>query len=121
MALMFTDQGFGGLHSTLVELIATISKFVQLVPEVHCEEPIDQEQYPWPNVILGRLQDFAFTKGFAVVTLSGSQNEGRMRFGCVHHGKPRDTRKIDNPDSSLKRKRQQQHYLRTVIWQFIGY
>ncbi|RPB23653.1 hypothetical protein L211DRAFT_849640 [Terfezia boudieri ATCC MYA-4762] len=30
--------------------------------------------------------------------VSGSQQKGRMRFGCVHHGKPRDTRKIDDPE-----------------------
>ena len=59
---------------------------------------MDGEQYLWSNHILDRLQDLAFTKGFAVVILSGSQQKGRMRFGCVHHGKPRDTRKIDASD-----------------------
>ena len=82
------------------ELIATVSKFVKQLPELHCEDPIDGERYPWPNFILDRLQDFAFTKGFAIVTLSGSQQKGRMRYGCVHHGKPRDTRKLDNPQTS---------------------
>ena len=61
---------------------------------------MDGEQYLWPNHILDRLQDFAFTKGFAVVILSGSQNKGQMRFGCVHHGETRDTRKIDKADDS---------------------
>lgn len=104
-------------HPSLpAELVATISKFIQQLPEVHCEEPIDGEQYPWPNIILDRLQDFAFTKGFAVVTLSGSQNKGRMRFGCVHHGKPRDTRKIDNSDTSLKRKRQTTTLAKDCNW-----
>ena len=94
-------------HPSLpIELVAAVSKFVQQIPEVHCEEPMDGEQYPWPNIILDRLQDFAFTKGFAVVILSGSQNKGRMQFGCVHHEKPRDTRKIDNPDTALERKGQ---------------
>lgn len=83
------------------DLQATVVKFVQQLPDLHCEEPIDGEQYLWPNQILNRLQDFAFTKGFAVVTLSGSQTKGRMRFGCVHHGKPRDTRKLDDSDTSI--------------------
>lgn len=82
-----------------VELRPPVMKFVQELPELHFEEPIDGEQYLWSKDILDRLQDFAFTKGFAVVILSGSQNKGRMRFGCVHHGKARDTRKIDDSDT----------------------
>ena len=31
--------------------------------------------------------------------LSGSEKKGRMRFDCIHHGKARDTRKIDHHDS----------------------
>ena len=57
-------------HPTLPpELIPAVSKFVLQLPELHCEEPIDGEQYLWPNLILDRLQDFAFTQGFAVVTI----------------------------------------------------
>ena len=62
-------------------------------------EPIDGEQYLWPKDILNRLQDYAFTKGFAIVILSGSEKKGRMRFDCIHHGKARDTRKIEDHDS----------------------
>ena len=39
------------------------------------------------------------------MTLSGSQKKRRLRYGCVHHGKPLDTRKINNMDSSIERKR----------------
>ena len=28
--------------------------------------PIDAEQYPWPDLILDRLQNYAFTKGFTI-------------------------------------------------------
>jgi len=59
---------------------------------------MSDEQYPWTNNILDRLQDYAFTKGFAVAALTGSEKKGGMRFGCVHPGKPPDTRKLDNPD-----------------------
>ena len=62
-------------------------------------EPIDGEQYLWPKDILNQLQDYAFTKGFAIMILSGSEKKGRMRFDCIHHGKARDTRKIDHHDS----------------------
>jgi len=40
---------------------------------------MDDEQYAWRN-------------------LTGSEKKGKMRFGCVHHGRPRDTRKVDNPN-----------------------
>ena len=39
-------------HALPTELVAIVAKFVQQLPEVHCEEPMDGEQYPWPNVIL---------------------------------------------------------------------
>ena len=50
---------------------------------------MDGEQYPWPNLTWNRLQDYA-TKVFAVVTLSGSQQKGRMRLDRIY-GKARDT------------------------------
>ena len=70
---------------------------------------MDGEQYPQPNIILelDRLQEFAFTKGFAFFTIGGSQNKGRIRFGCGHHGKPRDTEKLKRKvETALERKRQ---------------
>ncbi|KAF8442789.1 hypothetical protein BDZ91DRAFT_787249 [Kalaharituber pfeilii] len=87
------------------DLVPFVAKIVQQLPALHCEEPMDGEAYLRPNIAMDRLQDFAFTKGFAVVTLSGSQKKGRMRFGCIHHGKPRDTRKLDIDDSKVLRKR----------------
>ena len=71
------------------ELRTMVSNVVDKLPPLHCEEPIDGEQYLWSNDILDRLQDYAFTQGFAVVTLSGPQAKGRMRFGCIHDGKAR--------------------------------
>ena len=79
------------------ELHPPVVKFAQELPELHYEEPIDGEQYLWPKDI--QLRDYASTKGFAIVILSGSEKKGRMRFSCVHHGKARDTRKIDDHDS----------------------
>ncbi|KAF8466130.1 hypothetical protein BDZ91DRAFT_782999 [Kalaharituber pfeilii] len=84
------------------ELVSVVIKVVEEMPEIHCEEPMDGEQYAWPNMALDRLQDYAFTKGFAVVTLSGSEKKGRIRYGCVHHGKPRDTRKLDAENSEVR-------------------
>jgi len=67
------------------DMVDVIAKVVRQLPDLHCEDAMDDEQYPWTNNILDRLQDYAFTTGFAVVTLTGSEEKGRMRFGCVHH------------------------------------
>ena len=40
-------------HPTLSdEQSSIVSKFVQKLPELHCEQPMDGEQYLWPNHIL---------------------------------------------------------------------
>ena len=42
-------------HPTLPsEVRSTVSKFVQELPDLHCEEPIDGEQFLWSNDILTR-------------------------------------------------------------------
>jgi len=69
--------------------------------DLYSEEYMDGEEYVWPNQNLYRLKCYAFQKGFAVVTLSGSLQKGRMRFGCIPHGKLRDTRKVDAPELGI--------------------
>ncbi|KAF8457102.1 hypothetical protein BDZ91DRAFT_786041 [Kalaharituber pfeilii] len=104
-------------HTSLPkELVSVVIKVVEEMPELHCEEPMDGEQYAWPNMALDRLQDYAFTKGFAVVTLSGSEKKGRIRYGCVHHGKPRDTRKLEAEDSEVQRRRQTNTQAKECLW-----
>jgi len=34
-------------------------------------------------ITIARLKHYIFTKGFAVVTISGYQVKGRMQFGCI--------------------------------------
>ena len=34
-----------------------------------------------------RLQGYAFSQGFAVVTLSSNKKKARAEFGCIHHAK----------------------------------
>jgi hypothetical protein len=85
--------------SLSAEAATVLRKAVGHITELHWEEPMNGEQYAWTNSILDRLQDYVLTQGFAVVTLSGSHQKGRMRFGCVHHGKPRDTTKLDSGEA----------------------
>ena len=66
-------------HSVLPkELMSVFSNFVHELPDLHCEEPIDGEQYLLANQILDCLQDYAFTKGFAVFF-----NNPLLVFGAI--------------------------------------
>jgi len=45
---------------------------------------IEGEVFEPGKACLARLQGFALSRGFAVVTTSSTA--GRARFGCIHHG-----------------------------------
>lgn len=67
------------LHPALSnKVILIVSKFAQQLPELHFKHSIYSEQYLWLNLTLDRLQHYAYTKGFAVVTLGGSEQKGRI-------------------------------------------
>jgi len=68
-------------HPTLLkELLVRVSKFAPELPDLHCEASMDGGQYLWPNQLLGWLYSYASTQGFAVVTLSGSEQKGKIVF-----------------------------------------
>ncbi|KAF8465077.1 hypothetical protein BDZ91DRAFT_783421 [Kalaharituber pfeilii] len=79
-------------------LVSVVIKVVEEMPELHCEDPMDGEQYAWPNMALDRLQNYAFTKGFAVVTLT------------------RDTRKLDAENSEVQRTHQTNTQAKECLW-----
>src|SRR5271155_1501798 len=52
------------------------------------------EPFDTPDAAFRRLQGFAFSQGFAVVTRSSEAK--RARFACIHHSKTtRNTRKLE--------------------------
>jgi hypothetical protein len=81
----------------LATQVPVVQKQIDRAPDLHFEEPLNGEQYFWIHEAKERLQDFAFSKGFAVAITSGGEKKGRVRISCVHHGKPRDTRHLDMP------------------------
>ena len=46
--------------------------------------PVEGETFDTGKACLARLQAFAFSQGFAVVTTASKA--GRSRFACIHHG-----------------------------------
>jgi hypothetical protein len=58
-------------------------------------EPVAGETFDTAQTATRRLQAYAFSCGFAVVSFSGT-NE-RKRYKCVHHAKlPRNTRNLED-------------------------
>ncbi|SMR48469.1 unnamed protein product [Zymoseptoria tritici ST99CH_1E4] len=61
-----------------------VESFVQAIDPSHYEHPRNGEVYKDAEHCYSRLQDYAFTMGFAVVcTLSTAQ---RKLYYCIHHG-----------------------------------
>lgn len=74
-------------------LASRIAEAVSVLPPQHRLSPTEGEVVPSKEARRTRLQDYAFTQGFSVVTYSGS--ERRLRLKCNRHGKgTHNTRKI---------------------------
>ena len=59
-------------HPTLSDqLPLTVSKFVQELPELDCEEPIDGEQYDWPNQVQDGFKISLLRKDLQLLFLVG--------------------------------------------------
>jgi hypothetical protein len=92
-------------ETVTAELQALINAAVATIPPAHCITPIDGEQTKSRDVAFERLQNWAFTKGFALVRDSCRTEKGhivRAYFDCVHHKKgTRNTCKLQ--EESRKR------------------
>jgi hypothetical protein len=80
-----------------VEVSTQLAAAVAALPPAHCLDPVEQEPSVSKEAAFVRLQNWAFTKGFALVTSSAKSENGhvvRVYFNCVHHKKEtRNTRK----------------------------
>ena len=78
-------------------LAAQITLATKALPPAHLLTPAHGESFKTPEEAFRRLQDWAFTQGFAVVT--ESTRKGRVIFQCIHHRKKtRNSRKIVTKD-----------------------
>ena len=84
--------------SAVTPLLALqIQQATKSIPPAHLITPATRESFATPNNALGRLQDWAFAQGFAVVTKSKRKN--RAIFHCIHHkNKTRNSRKTATED-----------------------
>src|SRR4030088_613074 len=71
--------------SVTPQLQAQINAAVAALPASHRTAPYKGEIVESKEAALQRLQDWAFTHGFAIATESASAK--RVRFECVHHKK----------------------------------
>jgi hypothetical protein len=72
--------------STVTPLLALqIQQATKSLPLAHLIPPATSESFDSPANALRRLQDWAFTQGFAVVT--ESTRKDRVIFECVHYKK----------------------------------
>jgi len=74
------------------ELAAAIAEATKALPPTHLLPPVAGEAFDDKKQAFLRINDWAFTQGFAIVTESGPAN--RVRFECTqHHKKTRNWRK----------------------------
>lgn len=79
------------------ELQAQIDDAIAALPPSHRRPPLKGEVVESPAAGYARLQDWAFTQGFCLVTESG--NAERTQLWCIHHQKnTRNTRKTAEVD-----------------------
>ena len=83
-------------HPRLDEtLVPVIQKVIDRTPPEHLIEPSSGEQFDVPDEAYTRLQNYAFSQGFAVVV--GSCGKGRKAYECVHHkSETQNNRKLDD-------------------------
>ncbi|KAL8948976.1 MAG: hypothetical protein Q9222_004882 [Ikaeria aurantiellina] len=96
-------------HPSLSEdLTSLIRRIVESIPPTHLEPPATGERFDDADAVANRLQNYAFSQGFAMVT--GSCGKGRKTYLCKHHGtKTKNIRKLDDTpskDGSTNRKHQ---------------
>ena len=91
------------MASALFSLDQKIGKAKALLPPAHCLPPQEGEGFASWEEGKARLQDYAFTQGFAIVIESFQKTRGVMLLECTrHHRKERNTRKLAETDRQRK-------------------
>lgn len=78
-----------------LELVPVLQRYVNSIPIDEQRPLLANEEYATPEAAFNRVQNSAFCQGFLVVKGSGSEKIGRIRINCVHSGKQRNTRRIE--------------------------
>src|ERR1700722_3900616 len=85
-------------ETVTVELAAQLAAAVATLPPAHCLNPVEYEPSESKEAAFVRLQNWAFTKGFALVKESSKTKNRqvvRVYLDCVHYkNKTRNTCKL---------------------------
>jgi hypothetical protein len=85
-------------ETVTAELCAQLDAAIAALPPTHRLNPTENELSDSREAAYTRLQDWSFTKGFALVTESAKTHQGqvvRVYLECVHHKKgTRNGRKL---------------------------
>ena len=96
-------------ETVTAEVAAQLSTAAAALPPAHCLNPEEHEPSESKEAALVRLQNWAFTKGFAFVKESAKTKNRqvvRIYLNCVHHKKgTKNCRKLEEHE----RKRVQTH------------
>ena len=77
-------------ETVTAELRAQLDAAVATIPPAHRLNPVEQERFESNDAAFVRLQNWAFTKGFALVKESAKTKNGQVihvYLDCVHHKK----------------------------------
>lgn len=93
------------------ELAPRIKKVTDRMPPQHLQAPTRNETFEVPDQAWDRLQDWAFSQGFAIII--GQCGDRRKNYRCVHHSKgTKNWRKLPehageaNPENDKVRKQE---------------
>jgi hypothetical protein len=78
------------VNTVTAELQSQPTAAVAALPPSHCVPPTEREFAASKEAAYTHLQDWAFTKGFALVTQSSKTEGGvvnRVIYACIHHAK----------------------------------
>jgi hypothetical protein len=89
-------------ETVTAELRAQLDAAVAAIPPAHRHDPSRDEVFESKDAAFVRLQDWAFTKGFAIAIESSKTKNGqvnRLYLDCVHHKKnTKNSRKLEEVD-----------------------
>jgi hypothetical protein len=77
-------------ETVTAELVAQLANAIAALPPAHRLNPVEREPVESREAAFVQLQDWAFTKGFALVKESAKTKNGQVvqqYVDCVHHKK----------------------------------
>ncbi|KAF8241662.1 hypothetical protein K440DRAFT_677721 [Wilcoxina mikolae CBS 423.85] len=82
--------------------LKSVQSDINAIPLLEQQAPVDGQVFATLVDANDRLLNCSCCAGFQIETASGGENKGRVRYTCIHGGKPRNTWKLKPED----RKRQ---------------